>query len=329
MSERRVTSRDVATRAGVSQSTVSYVINDAPGQTISAATRERVLAAAGELGYAPPAGARPPRRSRLQVVLVVIPDGPLGTVAVLVLESFAATLEQHGYTVVSQRRRQRTLAQLMQGFSPVAVADLAALTPGDAAAVADRGIPLVGLSLDGAAGSAMRIPQRRVGRVQAAHLVERGHTRLAFAASPEPIAEFFLPGRLAGLRDECAEHGLPAPVVVDVPLYPDAAARAVRRLRDRDEPVTAVCAFDDEVALAVLSGVASLGLRVPDDLAVVGVDDLPLARLALPPITTVAIRTEDVGTDLARHVLRLLQPELGLSEPDDEPPIDLVVRATT
>ncbi len=329
MSERRVTSRDVARRAGVSQSTVSYVMNDAPGQTISAATRERVLRAAAELGYTPSPAARALRRGRTEMVLVVLADGPLGAVAIGILEAFSQVLEQHGYTVVYQRRRGRELSHILRDLVPVAIADLAAFTPEDEATVAERGIPVVGLALDGGDGHAMRIPQRRVGRVQAEHLLERGHTRLAYAASPEPLAALLMRPRLVGVREVCEEHGLPAPVVVDVPLYPDAAARAVRRLRERAEPVTGVCAYDDEVALALLSGMASLGLHAPQDLALVGVDDVPLARLALPPLTTVGIHTGDVGTGLGRHVLRLLEPSLGLPEPDDEPTIDLVARATT
>lgn len=329
MSERRVTSRDVARRAGVSQSTVSYVMNDAPGQTISAATRERVLSAAAELGYTPSPTARALRRGHTEIVLVVIADGPLGTVAIMVLEAFAEVVEQHGYTVVYQRRRGRALTEILRDLTPVAIADLAAFTQADEAAVAERGIPVVGLSFEGGDGHAMRIPQRRVGQVQAAHLADRGHTHLAYASSPEPLAGVLMRGRLAGVQEECAARGLPAPVVVDVPLYPDAAARAVRRLRDREEPITGVCAYDDEVALALLAGMAAHGLRAPEDLAVVGVDDVPLARLALPPLTTVGIHTGDVGSGLARHVLRVLQPSLGLPEPDDEPSIDLVTRAST
>jgi DNA-binding LacI/PurR family transcriptional regulator len=329
MTERRVTSRDVAQKAGVSQSTVSYVMNDAPGQTISAATRERVLQAAAELGYTPSATARALRRGTSEVVLVVIPDGQIGQVALEVLGAFGEIVDGHGYSVVYQRRRGRALDAILRELRPVGVADVAAFTPEDEAAAAHLGIPVVGLSVDGVDGQAMRIPQGKVGALQVGHLVARGHTHLGYAASADPLATILMRPRLAGVQAACAEHGLPAPVVVDVPLFPDAAARAVRRLRDRDDPVTAVCAYDDEVALAVVAGAHAVGVRVPDDLAVVGVDDLPLARLALPPITSVGIRTTEVGSGLARHLLRRLRPDLGLPEPDDEPPMDMVVRAST
>ncbi|WP_136519352.1 LacI family DNA-binding transcriptional regulator [Cellulomonas telluris] len=329
MSERRVTSRDVAQRAGVSQSTVSYVLNHTPGQSISAATQARVLQAAEELGYTPSAAARALRSGSTGVVVGVLADAPLGPVVVQVLEAFGQVLESQGYSVVFQRRRGRSLDEMLRALAPVALAQFAAFAPDELGAARQRGIPVVGVSVDGTGGNVVRIPQERVGEIQAAHLLDRGHTRLGYAASAHPLAVVLMRGRLAGVRSLCAARGLPAPVVVDVPLYPDAATRAVRRLRDREEPVTAAVAYDDEVALALLAGAHGAGVRVPEDLAVVGVDDVPLARLALPPITTVRVHTGDTGTGLARHLLRLLQPELGLPEPDDEPSIDLVTRAST
>ncbi|QGQ18827.1 LacI family DNA-binding transcriptional regulator [Cellulomonas sp. JZ18] len=329
MSERRVTSRDVARRAGVSQSTVSYVLNRTPGQSISEATRERVLQAAEELGYTPSAAARALRSGTTGVVVGVLADAPLGAVVVQVLEAFGQAVEAQGYSVMFQRRRGRSLDEILQALTPVGVAQFAAFSADELAPARQRGIPVVGVSIDGTNGNVVRIPQHRVGEIQAAHLVERGHTRLGYAASADPLAVLLLRGRLAGVREVCAAHGLPEPVVVDVPLYPDAAARAVRRLRNREEPVTAAVAYDDEVALALLAGAHAVGVRVPEDLAVVGVDDVPMARLAQPPITTVRVHTDDTGTGLARHLLRQLDPGLGLPEPDDEPSIDLVARAST
>lgn len=329
MAVRKVTSRDVARQAGVSQSTVSYVLNRTPGQSISEATRARVLAAAAELGYTPSAAARALRSGTTGVVVGVLADAPLGAVVVEVLEAFGAVVEGHGYSVMFQRRRGRSLDEILQALTPVAVAQFAAFAPHELAPARQRGIPVVGVSIDGTDGNVVRIPQERVGAIQATHLVERGHTRLGYAASAEPLAALLLRGRMAGVRQVCAARGLPEPVVVDVPLYPDAAARAVHRLRDREDPVTGVAAYDDEVAMALLAGAQAVGTRVPEDLAVVGVDDVPLARLAAPPITTVRVHTDDTGTGLGRHLLRQLDPGLGLPEPDDEPSIDLVARGST
>lgn len=329
MPEPRITSRDVARRAGVSQSTVSYVLNDTPGQSISAGTRERVRDAAAALAYTPSAAARTLRAGTSDTVLVVLADLPVSAAAVAVMGALGATLRPYGYGVVHQRRDGRPLAAMLRSLAPVAVVDLGAFSPAEVAATTTQGVPVVGVALLGDAGHVMRLPQRAIGRLQAEHLLARDRAPLGYAAAADPRASVLLQGRLAGVRDVCAEHGLPEPVVVDVPLYPDAAARAVQRLQGRPTPVAGVCAYDDEVALAVLAGMRLLGLTAPDDLAVVGVDDVPLARLVSPAITTVNIHTADVGAALGRHVLTRLRPELGLPEPDDEASIDLVVRAST
>lgn len=329
MSDRRVTSRDVARAAGVSQSTVSYVLNSTAGQSISDATRERVQRAAEELGYTPSAAARALRSGSSGDVLVLLSDGPIGRVLIGVLETFGEAMVLAGHRVVVHRRTSREVVGLVRDVRPAALVDLSGLTAEQRSAIVALGVPAVGMALDGGPGRTMHVPQERVGALQAAHLAERGHTRIGYAASSDPRAALYMRGRLVGVRRECAARGLPEPVVVDVPLFTDAAQRAVERFRGRDEPVTGICAYDGEVALALVSAAAAMRLRVPQDLAVVAVDDEPLARLALPPISTVEIRTAEMGTALAQHLLRELAPELGLPEPDDEASIVLVHRASS
>ncbi|WP_309135102.1 LacI family DNA-binding transcriptional regulator [Cellulomonas sp.] len=330
MPDRRVTSKDVAREAGVSQSTVSYVLNDTPNQSISQATRERVRDAAASLGYAPSAAARALRRGSTDTVLAILPDVPVGDALISLVRGLTEVLEPHGHNVVSRRQRDSgSLRALWRELMPAAIANLAAFPAQEEEAIEAAGIPVIGVSLDGEPGRTVRVPQDVIGRMQAEHLVRRGHRHLAFAAPTDTHLLGFARGRLAGVRQACEAHGLPAPVVVDVPLHVDAAARAVRRMRERDEPVTGVCAYNDEVALAVLAGLRTSGLAVPEDVAVVGVDNLVAGRLAAPPLTSVDIRPDDVGATIARHVLRRLRPDLGLPEPDDEPSVELVVRASS
>jgi DNA-binding LacI/PurR family transcriptional regulator len=100
-STRRVTSADVARMAGVSRATVSYVLNDTPHQTISADTRDRVLHAAAELGYAPSAAARTLRTGRSDVVLCLLPDWPIGQEVGALLTNLSGALAGHGLTFVA------------------------------------------------------------------------------------------------------------------------------------------------------------------------------------------------------------------------------------
>ncbi|ELP67772.1 substrate-binding domain-containing protein [Streptomyces turgidiscabies] len=127
--------------------------------------------------------------------------------------------------------------------------------------------------------------------LQARHLVP-AHVRLGYAVPDLTRLDVLVRPRLNGVRKVCDELGLPEPDVRTVPLETDGAAAAVKAWLAADPPVTAVCAFNDEAAMAVLAAPRSLGLRAPQDRAVIGVDDIPGAALAQPPLTTVVRDTE-------------------------------------
>ncbi len=148
------------------------------------------------------------------------------------------------------------------------------------------------------------IPQQRVGRLQAEHLAATGHRRLGYAAPDDERVRMFAEPRLDGVRQACADLGLEDPLVQPVPLDAEAAADAVSAWRGAG--VTGICAYNDEVALAVLAGLRSLDLTAPDDLAVVGVDDVPAARLAFPPLTTVTGGQSVIAEHLARSIVAAL-----------------------
>lgn len=177
---RRVTAKDVALAAGVSQSTVSYVLNDNPDQTISQGTRERVLAAVDELGYAPSAAARALRRGTSSTVMLVLPDAPIGATIAQLIEEVADDLEPHGYSVVFRRHRDPALLdRAWREIMPAAILNLAAFGAEQADAMTAAGIPVLSSLLDDEGRATVSVPERSVGRLQAAHLLERGHRRLA------------------------------------------------------------------------------------------------------------------------------------------------------
>ena len=157
----------------------------------------------------------------------------------------------------------------------------------------------------------------------AGDLTGRGHTRIGFGAVVDPREDAFAGPRRLGAERACRELGLAAPVVEPVDYTPDGGLAAARRWAAAG--VTAVAAFNDLVALALLSGARTAGLDVPGDLAVVGVDDLPVAALARPGLTTVAIDTRVPATVLATRILA----GAGMPAPAAEPPgpaLRLVVR---
>lgn len=286
-----VTSADVARESGVSRTTVSYVLNDTAGVTISLATRVRVRDAALRLGYTPSAAARALRTGHTDLVLCVLPDWPLGPAIDTLLDQLTATLAERDLSLlVHHGGARRTLADLWRTVTPRAVVGFTAFTAAEREAMERAGVQVLStlLEVDPTLPDSFSVSQSRVGRLQVAHLVAAGHRRIGYAAPTDPRLGDFHGRRLAGVRDECAERGLPAPAVQPVGLDLATAAAAVGAWRGGADPVTAVAAYNDEVALAVLAGVRAQGLEVPADLAVIGVDDIPAARLAWPALTTVS-----------------------------------------
>ncbi|GAA4602867.1 DNA-binding LacI/PurR family transcriptional regulator [Actinoplanes octamycinicus] len=295
---RRITSADVARRAGVSRATVSYVLNATPGQSISPATRDRVLRAAAGLGYAPSAAARTLRTGRSDVVLCLLPDWPIGNEVGNLLGNLSTALAREGLTFVAHpgSRADRPIAEIWKAITPAAVLSFTDFSDDETEAMRAAGVALVVALLGraGRHGRELEVPQQLVGRRQAEHLVGTGHARLGYAYPDDPRLRIFADPRLAGVRAALGRQ----PVVETVPLDAEPAAEAVRRWQAAG--VTGVCAYNDEVALAVLAGARTLSLT---GLAVIGVDDIPAARLAVPPLTTVTTDQRTLATHLATTVV--------------------------
>ncbi|GAA1721684.1 LacI family DNA-binding transcriptional regulator [Nonomuraea bangladeshensis] len=321
---RRVTSVDVAREAGVSQATVSYVLNNVPHQKIAEETRQRIHAAVEKLGYTPSAAARTLRLGRSDIVLLLVANIPLGSTAVELIEHLTADLERHGLSVITRIESGRTVASLWKDLAPAAVVTFAPVTKENRADMRAAGTYVVNVWGDSEGQpNVMTRGQTRIGRMQADHLISRGHVRVGYAAPADPRVRAFYDPRLAGVRQGCADHGLPPPSVREVPLDAEAASTAARAWRA--EGVTAVCAFNDEVAVALLAGVRAAGLSAPADLAVIGVDDIPMARFAEPPLTTIDQHMEAVAAELADAVLKGLErPDARRSAPPDN--ATLVIR---
>src|SRR5919112_841636 len=169
--QRRVTATDVARAAGVSQATVSYVLNDTPGQTVPAETRARVRAAMDRLGYTPHAAARALRRGHSDTVLFVLPDWPLGAALVAVIEGLTDALEPHGLSLLTPRvTPARPLAGVWRSLAPAAVVSLEQVDPAEASAMTGSGIALVSALLHpGPAADGFTISHSLIGGPQLQH----------------------------------------------------------------------------------------------------------------------------------------------------------------
>lgn len=301
--------------AGVSQATVSYVLNNTPGQTISQPTKDRIRAAVSKLGYVPSRSARTLRLGRSDLVLMILPDTVISEVYAHMIDRIGTVLEEHGYSVIFRRRRKDvTVASLVASVDPAVVIPLARVTPEEVEPLRTLQIPLLLVQSDGKDTNLYDEFHGAAVRLQVEHLIERGHRQLGYASPTDPrMAEFVAP-RLEELRRVCAEHGLPEPVVVEHDLTPEAAAGAVATWRDAG--VTAIAAFDDIHGLAVLSGLRAHGLTAPADMAVIGVDNMAASQFSVPPLSTVDTRPE-VTTEL---VISAVLAMLDLGEAPEESP---------
>ncbi|MFD1829267.1 LacI family DNA-binding transcriptional regulator [Streptomyces desertarenae] len=306
--------KDVAARAGVSVKTVSNVVN---GYTyVAPQTREKVEKALAELDYRPNLSARNLRRGRTGVIALALPelDAPyFAELSRFVIEAAA----ERGWTVLidqtdglADRERQVLQGireQLIDGliFSPITVGreELAARTDNT---------PLVLLGeriLDGPTHH-VAIDNQRAAREMTEHLISLGHTRIAAIGAQDNPSANTAHLRLAGYRQALEAAGLP----YDERLVPATGAyhRAdgaalMRRLLELDEPPRAVFCFNDLLALGALRTALAAGLRVPQDVAVAGFDDIEDGRYSTPTLTTVSPDKERI----ARTAVELLDARIG------------------
>jgi DNA-binding LacI/PurR family transcriptional regulator len=320
--EGRPTKADVARLANVSTATVSYVLNDAAGRSISAPTRAAVHNAAAELGYRPNLAARNLARGKSGVVLYIVPRLAGGDMPMQVGTQMTTELTRRGILLVQlfETEHDDTFTDSINDLQPIAVTSLFPLGRKASAAVLAAGIPHICIhNLPG-----LGAPQQTVGQLRVDHLVARGHRKLAFAYTGAERWRALGDYWIDGVRDAVRGHGLPKLSVAA--LSPDDAAHVVRRWHDCG--VTAVCAQSDEVAFVVLDGMRRAGLRCPDDLAVMGVDATALAPFSTPALTTVEFDTAAIADMASAAVLE----ELGFSD-ESRPGVrgiaTLVVREST
>jgi DNA-binding LacI/PurR family transcriptional regulator len=249
------------------------------------------------------------------VVLCLLPDWPIGQEVGDLLTHLSTALARHGLTFVAHpgSREDRPISDIWKAITPAAVLAFADFSDHEIDAMRSAGVALVVALLGRTRQSRgeLEVPQQRVGRLQAEHLISSGHTRLGYAYPDDARVRIFADPRLDGARAACAAASVEAPAVHTVPLDPATAATAVTRWRAAG--VTAICAYNDEVALAVLAGLRCAGMTAPAHLAVIGVDDIPAARLADPALTTITTDLAAVATHLAATLVATIN---GQPEPD-------------
>ncbi|MEU4420277.1 LacI family DNA-binding transcriptional regulator [Actinoplanes sp. NPDC024001] len=324
---RRITAADIAEAAGVSRATVGFVLNNTPGQKISDGTRDRVLSAASRLGYRPHRAAQTLARGRSRLVLLVLPDWPLDHSMRQYLEEAAHTLDEAGYSLVTYTRHPGDQSRpLWESLDPDVVVGFGAFDTETVASLRASGITKIYPNPDHQPDEAAASSVTTGTCLQVEHLHGLGHRRLAFAGTTDPRLSSLKGQRLATAR-ECARRlGLDDPAARDVDHRDDSATKAVAEWRAQG--VTAVVAYNDDIAATVAGAALRAGLSVPGDLSVIGHDDSPLAAMFVPALSSVRMDTIGVGRHVAQEALHLAD---GRPAPGGAPDVaaNLVPREST
>lgn len=328
-----VTLEEVARLAGVSRSTVSRVINGHPH--VSAETRARVLEAIERLGYRPHPIARSLVTKRTQIIAMLIPESVTKIFSDqffgLLLQGAVQACNARGYQLVlallddPRRQEELYLKLLHNGYVEGAV--VASAPPDDPViqALQEDGIPAV------AVGRQLRLPyvdvdNYRGARMATEHLLRLGYRRIATITGP--LDHLHVQDRLAGYRDALAAYGVPyeEALVAEGGFTEVGAMAALAKLLPLNPE--AIFVQSDTMAAGVLRALRNHGLSVPDDVAVVGFDDAPLASLLDPPLTTVRQPIRLLGFMAVELLLDILEDRGEKERGNPVLPVELVVRSS-
>jgi LacI family transcriptional regulator len=330
----RATLRDVARIAGVHPGTVSRALNPATEALVRDETVQRVRQVAEELGYRPNPLARGLKTNRSFTIGVIVPDiqNPLFPPIIRGLDD---RLGQAGYTPLIANTdndpvRERVdfeamRARAVDGF----ITATARLDHELLDEIAALGVPLVLVNRrveDGSLPSATADDRAGV-RLAVEHLIELGHTRIAHLGGPQDVSTGHQ--RSQGFREAMEAAGLdPSLVSAGRAFTEPEGARLCEELLAAGEPVTAIVAGNDLMALGCYDVFAERGIRCPDELSVVGFNDMPFADRFAPPLTTVRIPHYEIGVAAAQMLLELLA---GTEDGPNEVilPPTLIVRGST
>ncbi|MBT0993786.1 LacI family transcriptional regulator [Cellulomonas sp. DKR-3] len=311
---RAATLDEVARRAGVSRSVASRAMNNV--RNVSAAKREAVALAARELGYVPNSTARALATKRVgSVVLAVSHDDPAmfgDPFFSQVLAGVAAALDRSELDLTlllaSSERGQARLERLLRSRGSDGVM-LMALRRDDPlnriVAATDLPVVLGGRPFEGDARWYVDVDNLGGGRLAAEHLLASGRRRLATITGPLDLQASV--ARSRGFADALAARGLPADQVEEADFTYDGGYRAMTRLLAAHPDTDGVFAASDNMASGALRALRAAGRRVPEDVAVVGFDDLDVARHTEPELTTVGQPIRGLGREMATMLARLIE----------------------
>jgi LacI family transcriptional regulator len=313
----------VAKLAGVSRTTVSLVLNDAPHLRIPDETRQRVLDAAAHLNYRPDAAARSLATQQTQTIALVLYQRADRIVG----DTFLANVVR-GLSEVAQKRGFRLLLHPFEGIGKSEayislvlenrIDGLIVSGPrtddGQLPQLLEDGFPVVLLGqLNGTGAHFVDVDNRSAAQQAVAHLVQLGHSRIGMITNA-PLEYTASADRCHGYRQALAEAGLEYDerIVRIGDFRAQSGYEAMEELLALSDPPTATFVASDEVATGALAALHERGVAVPSGMALVGFDNIPSARYMVPPLTTMHLPAYELGVQGASMLIDIIQGE----EPD-------------
>ncbi|NGY64149.1 LacI family transcriptional regulator [Lentzea sp. NEAU-D13] len=322
---------DVAKLAGVSQKTVSRVFNDEP--YVSADVRRRVLEAADQLGYRLNNAARALASGRTRSIGVVALGTALyGPASLLIGIERAARDTGYALRVVSTVEGDPTgvagaISSLLdQGVDGIVISE--PIDDGPVPVKIDVPVLVLGAppSFSGPRVINTSVHAYDMARIATEHLLDLGHATVHHVAGPQRW--FASKDRLDGWRAALQARNAAEPPVFEGDWSPDSGHAAGRQLA-RTPGVTAIFAANDDMAIGVIRALTESGLRVPEDVSVVGFDDVPVAAYVTPPLTTVRQPFDAVAREGLALLVHAIEKPAEVVPAAVGQPVDLVVRAST
>ena len=337
---KKPTIKDVASRAGVSIATVSFVLNKHPGEVISEGVKKKVWAAARALDYHPSATAAGLARKRTRNVAIIFykDEETISNqfYSFVIQGAIKEAIEKHYNLLFSYMnatyRGYEDLPKIVQEKNAEGALFMRLVSPKLVRAIQARGIPVVAIDHYPPIKNvnSLQIDNRTGGMLAVEHLIELGHRRLAmiYAAKERPSIE----ERALGFQAAFEKHELPfsrrSSLFEARSLTFDGGHEIALSVLRRQRRPTGVCCANDEMAAGVLRAAHQLGLAVPDDLSVVGFDDITMANYTDPPLTTIGVVKEHLGRRAMTRLLELVEGTDGEVK-REVVPVRLIVRGST
>lgn len=315
---KRVTSKDVAEKVGVSRTTVSLVLNDVKGIQISAETRQKVIDAAKELGYVPNATAQALASRRTQVIGLVLTRDQhhIATDAFLprIISGLLTTAKKHSIRIlidwVEEKHQESAYFELARAKR---IDGMILSTPRlkDKALeyLEDADIPTVLMgSIEGSSLPFVDVDNTKAAEKATSYLVGLGHENIA-CISNAPPEYTSAPERVNGFKNVLSGMGIPVnkDLIRFANFDPESGYECMNSILQSGEKFTSVFVASDNVAIGAKSALRDANLRIPDDVSLVGFDDIPWAKYSDPPLTTIQLPAEELAQSACTLLMELIQ----------------------